>query len=118
MGSEFYAAGGWGMHPVSIFGFLLIVVSVFYAIRQDEKHGRLAFVLGAITFSAGWLGTATGISASAHYIQNVEPQKQLQTFVLGIDESLHNIILALIFVVVAGLIASVGVLRQARTKAA
>lgn len=112
MWSDYYAAGGWGMHPVSVFGFLLIGASVLYVLRPESKYRRLVSALGVVTFSAGLLGTATGISASAHYIEHVEAVKQFETFTLGIDESLHNVVLALVLVVISGLIMAVGAMRS------
>jgi hypothetical protein len=111
MWSDYYAAGGWGMHPVSLFGFLLVAASVLYVLRPSARYRRLVSALGVVTFAAGLLGTATGISTSAHYIERVEPIKQLEIFALGIDESLHNVVLALVLVVIAGLITAVGSLR-------
>jgi len=67
---------------------------------------------------AGLLGTSTGICTSAFYIQKVETAKQVEILALGVQESLHDTILALIFVIIASLIASAGVLRDARVKAA
>ena len=111
MWSNFYAAGGFGMYPTSLFGFLLIAASVLYAWRPAKKAGRLALVLGAVTFSAGLLGTSVGVCNSARYISQVPPADQLQMLALGCEESLHNLVLGLMLVVLAGLIAAVGVLR-------
>jgi hypothetical protein len=111
MWSNFYAAGGWAMHPVSVFGFLLIAASVLSVQRRDSKYQRLAVVLGVVTLSAGLLGTASGICASAHYLDQVPAARQLEIFALGIEESMHDVILALVLVVVAGLVAAVGALR-------
>src|SRR5438445_6557639 len=118
MWQDFFSAGGMGMYPVTIFGFLLVVSCVLYTLRLSPHHARLAKILAGTTLMAGLLGTATGVCNSAFYIHKVEVAKQLEIFTLGLQESLHDTILALIFVIIASLIASAGVLRDARVKAA
>jgi heme exporter protein D len=118
MWNDFFSAGGMGMYPVTIFGFLLVVSCALYTLRLRPHHARLAKILAGTTLMAGLLGTATGVCNSAFYIHKVEVSKQLEIFTLGLQESLHDTILALIFVIIASLIASAGVLRDARVKAA
>ncbi|HEY1957349.1 MAG TPA: hypothetical protein VGH28_17140 [Polyangiaceae bacterium] len=118
MWSDFFKAGGWGMYPVTIFGFFLVVVTVLYALRSRPHHARLAWLLGACTHMAGWLGTATGVCTTGLYLQQVAPAKQVEIFALGLQESLHNLVLALIFTLIASVIAIGGVLREAAVKAA
>jgi hypothetical protein len=112
MWSDFYAAGGWGMYPVTLFGFLLLAASLLYTLRPAEKNARIALLLGVLTFSAGLLGTAVGVCTSAHYIPQVPLDKQLQTLALGCEESLHNLVLALILVILAGILTAAGMLRR------
>ena len=112
MWSNFYAAGGYGMHLVSGLGFLLVIASALYALRGQQKHQRLVIALGVATFASGLLSTATGICLSAHYIRQVEQAKQFEIFALGVDESLHNVILSLMLVIVATLIVAVGTMRS------
>lgn len=118
MWSEFFKAGGFGMYPVTIFGFFLVVSCGLYAMRLRPQHARLAKLLGAMTLMAGWLGAATGVCNTAFYLHHVEQAKQVEIFALGLQESLHNVILALIFALIAGLVAIVGMLREARVQAA
>ena len=118
MWSDFYHAGGFGMYPVTLFGFLLVVSCVLYTLRLRPHHAKLAKIMAGTTLMAGFLGTATGVCNSALYLSKVEVAKQVEIFTLGLQESLHDTILALIFVIIASLIASAGVLRDARVKAA
>lgn len=112
MWKDFFAAGGWGMYPVSLFGFLLVVVSALHALRPDDRRERLARALARVTLAAGWLGTAMGIATSAHFLEKLQNKAdQLQIFALGIEESLHNLVLALILQIIAGLLVAVGTLR-------
>ena len=118
MWSDFYRAGGMGMYPVTLFGFLMVLSCALYTFRLRPHHAKLGKIFAATTLMAGLLGTVTGICNSAFYIQKVEVAKQVEIFALGIQESLHDTILALIFVIIASLIATAGVVRDARLKAA
>ncbi len=109
---DFFAAGGFGMYPIAVFGFLLVAVCVLYVLRPQARYQRLAITLGITTFMTGLLGTSLGVILSARYIYHVELARQLGVFALGIEESLHNIVLALILVVLASVIFAVGALRS------
>ncbi len=98
---DFYVAGGFGMIPISVFGFLLVAATVLYALRPQARYQRLAVALGVTTFMMGLLGTALGIGLSARYIHQVPLFRQLGVLALGVEESLHNIVLSLILVVLA-----------------
>ena len=111
MWKDFFAAGGFGMYPVSIFGFLMIAACVLYALRPSPKAARTAVAMGVATFSAGLLGAATGICNSLHYIPQVATEKQIEIMALGVEESLHDVVLALILIVLGTLIAAAGTLR-------
>lgn len=111
MWSNFWAAGGWGMYPVAVFGFLLVAGGVLYAIRPGRKLGRLLLIFGMLTFGAGLLGTFTGMCNTFHYLEHVAPGEQLGIMAMGLEESLHNAVLSLILVVLSGLGAAVGTLR-------
>jgi hypothetical protein len=112
MWSNFYAAGGWGMYPVSVFGFLMIAASVLYAIRPQPRTARLVLTLGLVTFAAGLLGAFTGVCNSFHYIPQVEHGKQLEIMALGCEESLHDVVLALMICVLGGLVTAAGTVRR------
>lgn len=112
MWSNFYAAGGWGMYPTSVLGFFLLAASVLYVIRPQPRTARLALTLGIVTFAAGLLGAFVGICNSAHYLPQVDHANQLEILALGCEESLHDVVLALILVVLAGLIGGAGALRS------
>jgi hypothetical protein len=112
MWSNFFAAGGWGMYPTMLFGFLLLATTVLHALRPEPRFQRLIGWLGIATFGAGLLGTAVGICNSAHYLGQVPPADQLKTFALGCEESLHNLVLALIIVVLTALIGAASSVRR------
>ncbi|HSQ63289.1 MAG TPA: hypothetical protein VLM85_08735 [Polyangiaceae bacterium] len=118
MWSNFYAAGGWGMYPTSLFGFFLIAAAVLYALRPGPRSARVALTLGGVTFASGLLGTFVGFCNSMHYIPQVAAQKQVEILALGCEESLHVTVLALILVVLAGLVAGVGAARSSNAPVA
>jgi hypothetical protein len=115
---SFFVAGGFSMYLTALFGFLFIAACVLHMLRSEPRRARLAVMLGIVTFAMGLLGTFVGICASAHYIAQVAKGEQLEIFVLGCEESLHNVVLALILVVLGGLLASVGAVRQTNRSAA
>lgn len=112
MWSSFFASGGYGMYPTSVFGFLLVAACVHYALRPQPRSARLALTLGIVTFASGLLGTFVGICNSAHYLGQVPEPKQLEILALGVQESLHVVVLSLILIVLGGLVASAGAYRS------
>jgi hypothetical protein len=117
MWSRFFQAGGPPMYPVAILGLLLVAASVLYLLRPEPRMARVALTLGLVTFAAGLLGAVIGICLSLHYVPAVAAEKQLAILALGVEESLHDVVLALMIVVVAGLIAAAGHLRRATVPA-
>ena len=111
MWSSFFAAGGWPMIPTALFGFLLLAASVLYALRSDPRWARATTALGAVTLAMGVAGSVIGICMSLHYLPQVEPPRQLGILALGVEESLHGTLMALLCVAVAGVIAAAGHLR-------
>ena len=111
MMSNFFEAGGWGMYPTTIFGVLLIASGIAYAAMPERRFVPLLVSMGVVVFGAGVLGCVTGFINTFLYIEKVAPEKQHTITLLGISESLNNIVLAFMFIVLATLIASVGALR-------
>ena len=112
MWSNFFEAGGWGMYPTMLFGFLFLAVTALHALRRDARHQRVALALGTITGASGLLGTVVGICNSVHYLEKVPREEQLLMFLIGAEESLHNLILALIIIIIGGLISAGSALRR------
>ncbi|MBL8610630.1 MAG: hypothetical protein JNL38_25045 [Myxococcales bacterium] len=112
--AKFYADGGYGMHPTALFGFFMVVAAALYAIRGESRYARISGLLGAATFAAGLLGTFTGVATSIRFVDQLPPEKQFITLCYGLEESLHNVILSLVLIVLGCVVAAVGVFR-ART---
>ena len=117
MWDTFYRDGGWPMVPTSVFGFLLIAAAVLYVLRPERRFVSLVVALGVTTFGAGLLGTSVGIVKSFHYLPQVAAEKQLTVAALGCAESLHNLVLGLMLVVLAAVICAVAALRATRVRA-
>jgi hypothetical protein len=114
MWKDFYVAGGFGMYPTTVFGFILIAVTVLYVLRPEPHRARLALIMSLVTFASGLLGTTVGMCNSAYYIPDVAQPKQLEVLALGVQESLHVTVLALILVTLAGVIAAIGAARAVK----
>ena len=112
MWSNFFEAGGWGMYPTMVFGFLLLATVVLHALRPEPRFQRLVNALGAGTFASGLLGSVVGICNSAHYIGQVPREDQLRALAAGCEESLHNLVLALIIILLATMITAGSAVRR------
>jgi hypothetical protein len=115
MWKNFFEAGGFGMYPTMVFGFLLVATAGLYALRGDPRFRQLAKTLGMMTFASGVLGTAVGVCNSVHYSLAQPREEQFAVLAMGCEESLHNLVLALIIMIIAGLVTSVGALRKPAT---
>jgi hypothetical protein len=110
--ANFYEAGGWGMYPTTLFGVLLIAAAVAYAAMPERRFVPLLVTMSIVTFGSGCLGCVTGFVTTFNYVSTKVPPADQHTVVLaGISESLNNVVLAFVFLVLAALIASVGALR-------
>jgi len=112
---SFFEAGGFAMYPTVVFGVLLVISCGLYALRADPKDARVAMVLAGITLSSGLLGWARGMCATFRFVSHLPPAEQFTTLLVGSGESLHNMVLALAILVLAGVVAAAGVLRRAPT---
>jgi hypothetical protein len=110
--SEAFHSGGWGMYPTLAFGMLMIGVSLAYAFKPERRFIPLQISLGIMTFVAGSLGFVTGLIKSLGAIHQV-PEARRFIWLIGLGESLNNVALALVLVVLAALAISVGALRVA-----
>ncbi|MHB8875482.1 MAG: hypothetical protein ACYC8T_17500 [Myxococcaceae bacterium] len=117
MWANFYEAGGWGMYPTSLFGFLLLASAMLIALRPEQRFVPAALCLGAMTMASGVLGCTMGLVRTFSWIHKVPAAEQLPIMAAGSAESLNNLVLALIVVLVSLLVALVGAVRAARVGA-
>ena len=111
---EAFKLGGWGMWPTLLFGLLFVVASVRYAATPERRFVPLLVSLGVLTLVAGLLGFTTGLIATTQYLGHVATAEQTQVFYAGFGESLHNVGLALLALMVGSLATTIGTLRGAR----
>ncbi len=113
MWTHFFRDGGWGMYPTVIFGFLLVASGVLCLLRPERRFAVVTLALGAATLGAGLLGTFTGFIATFRYLDRVALDQRFTIAALGCAESLNNVVLALILVVLASLLGTLAAVRAA-----
>ena len=102
------------MYPTVLFGFLLVTAGVLYLLRPESRFVAIVLCAASLTVGAGLLGTFTGFITTFRYIGHVPSPDQMKIAALGCAESLNNIVLALILVLIAGLPTLGGVWRSIR----
>ncbi len=95
---DFILAAGFGIFPVMAFGVAAIIVAVRHVLHQRAGSDVTVKWLMALTGASGLLGTVTGVQMSARHIHEI-PEKWI--FLLGLDESLNNMVAALILIAIA-----------------
>ena len=115
MGNWVHEAG-WGIWPVFFFGIFGLVVSTRHALSPTRERLALVVGLALATVLMGLLGTVTGVQASAAgYIVAPAP---LHLFLVGLRESLNNLVAALLLASMQILIATYGTHKLVRRSVA
>ena len=109
----FFEEGGVVMFPTAVFGFLLVAASVL-ALRGGGR-AELRLVLGALTLASGALGTVVGLINTMRWVTKAAAADQLVGGATGIAESLNNLLLAFLLIVIALLVSAVSALRGPAT---
>jgi hypothetical protein len=110
---HFIREGGWPIFPVLILGALSLVSAVRYAANPRRELLALVIGFGVATVIMGAFGTALGVQMSARYIGEVDASRRW-IFLLGLQESLNNLTVALAVAGLDALIATGGAWRMAR----
>jgi hypothetical protein len=108
----FYASGGYGMYPTTLFGFIMVLTACLYLFRPERRFVPVVITSGVLTFCSGVLGTFTGMIVVCTYVQLVEPVDAAKVMVVGSGQAFANIVFALILIILGGLATLGGVARQ------
>lgn len=112
---EFFNEGGFGMFFTLFFGVLFIGAAARYARTPENRLWPLLVSLGMMTLLAGVLGFVSGLTATLRYAAG---HSEVPNVVLiGTAESLHNVALSLMLLVLGAGVAGFGAWRVARAAA-
>jgi hypothetical protein len=115
---EAYHLGGWGMYPTTLMGILLLIGAVYYARKPEKRYLPVVVSLSVLTFLSGTLGFVTGVIKSIQSATNGTFEGNPQDITLeGVGESLNNVGLALVLLVLATILVTVGTLKASRKTA-
>jgi hypothetical protein len=102
------------MYPTLLAGLMLLGTSLRYASRPDSRYVPLLLTLGLFTLFAGSLGFVTGVINLLRAYAGPLADQGPSVLYLGIQESLHNVALALLMTTVSTIAASIGAWRLTR----
>ncbi len=107
-----FRLGGWGMYPTLFVGCILLFAAGRFALHP--ARGRLAPIvgLGVLTSFVSILGFVTGLIKTMSAASEIELFKQGNLIVVGIGESMHNIGLGLVLLVLATTGVVIGLARR------
>lgn len=114
---RFFSDGGFGMFPVLLFGFLCVASGVLFLLRPQRRYVGLVVSLGITTAISALLGFCAGLIGTFRYVQGVPESEQFKVAAAGASDSLHVVMLALILMVIAAIVSSIGTFRATRAPA-
>jgi hypothetical protein len=109
--TNLFHLGGWGMYPTSFFGLLTIAAAGVFTARGELNRLVMIRALSRVTLLAGALGFVMGCIKSYTACGNVDPRELPTVVVVGTGESLANVALALVAVVIASTLTAIGLSR-------
>lgn len=108
---HFFEDGGFTMVPMLLLGFLLVGVAGLEALRPQARLRGVAVSLCAAMAAAGALGFVMAVVATLRNSQEVEDAIRIKVVLAGVAESSNNLVLALLFLVLAACLLAVGSFR-------
>lgn len=114
---ELFRLGGWGMFPTLVFGLLLLGAAVRYAMKPEPRWVPLQIALGVLTLTAGFLGFVSGVIVTTQHLSELPAERVTLIGAIGIGESLHDVGLALLLMMFAGMLTAIGAVRLTRAHA-
>ena len=110
--SEAFRLGGWGMYPTTLAGFVLLIAAGLYAARPDLRRLHVVKCLSVLTMLVSCLGFVTGVIKSFTSVGDSTVEELGRIVVIGVGESLTNIGLGLVMLVMAWIATSLGAARS------
>lgn len=114
---NFIDEGGFGMFPTLAFGFVLAVYAVLYLLKPQPRAWPVLGGLFGLTLGSGVLGTTVGVITTLHVLPQVKPEEVFLVLGQGVAESANNLVLSFIFLMLSGLMCTIGLARASRTGA-
>jgi hypothetical protein len=106
---EAFRLGGWGMYPTTFIGLVLLVAAVSYARHPASRRALVVRNLNILTMLSATLGFVTGVIKCFISV----PTDEMHLAVVGVGESLNNIGLGLVILVLARIAMTFGAARDA-----
>jgi hypothetical protein len=106
-----FRLGGWGMYPTLIAGIILMFSAIQYARHPDRGRLRVVRFLGVLVILTSCLGFVTGVIKTCTGVTPELGPDLGMTVVIGVGESLNNIGLGLVWLVMATIVATLGASR-------
>ena len=101
------------MYPTTISGFVLVLVSIHFARHPDARRLQVTRSLAALTLLVGMLGFVMGVIRTCTAEQPGDFAGGV--IVHGVGESLANIALALVALVIGRIATTIGLARLTTT---
>lgn len=111
---EAFRFGGWPMYPTLVFGITLVAAAVHHAKHPGARQLVLVQNLRLATLLSGLLGSIFGLIHSLQGLGGLLPDQPHGKYALiGLGESINNIGLALVMILMATLVTTIGATREA-----
>lgn len=110
---HFIREAGYGIWPVLLFGAAALALAGWHALRPRRDLVPLIAGTGLATVLFGALGTVIGLKVSVDHIVELGADERW-IFLIGLSESLNNLVAALVIASFAAVLGSIGSHRQVR----
>ncbi len=105
---DIFKEGGAGMYPTLALGLITVVLTLRYWRAPQRGFSPAIWWMGAATALSGLLGFLTGSIRTFQAIHMLPPLKQFPITLLGLGESMWNLVLALCLLTITSIIAAAG----------
>jgi len=116
--TDAFHLGGWGMYPTTLFGIVLVLAAARFAIGPDARRMAVVRGLAFLTFLSGCLGFVTGTIRTFTSLGGLDTKDAPAVALIGVGESLTNVGLSLVVLVLAWIAVTIGRSRSATAELA